>query len=615
MNVLVIHLLELKSLCSFFPVLKRIKEENPQSRIHLLVNEANASQALEMKAECPFLNEVSSLSLSFFPEELFLEVTKRSKEQNQKQEESENSFLFPEAIKSLRPLSEKHFFENLIFRNVLPDELSLDHFSVRSLDQFKEQMKGLMEREYDQIVNLTHNTIGGWISFFLKSRNKVGFHFNSRGLTSFGSTWMRHWSEKKVQNKSSVFHSGDLVYYASRNQEVEEEGERTFNLVEFPKTFLSEKEKEEKAKNPFLFIHPFSEKKDHWDLDQIRDSLKEIYKDFKEKIFFFLIHGLGEEPYELTLLKRKCLKEGLPVFIASQNLREIFSLMKKASLILTRGNTCFQHLASLTQTKLVELHLSEEDGKGEGAYRDNTLLIESRKDFFVSPRVLSGILHRIFECKEDLSSSDFILEGGFSLLKDQWEQEVDLSVTDRRHLNFWARRPLIPKEGKGTRQEDHKECVLKFLKQSFERLSLKILFEREHLESIGSYGTESLKLKALMQGWLFKLKIKEPFSLLSNLEEKALSRHNSLEKMIPTCLKALCFGEQEELLPVFEENKEGGDEENFDFLSSFSKSPFSLAYNLKDSNLFFLRRVQSKLEDLSQKNEIQLKLIRCLREH
>lgn len=646
-DILVIHLLDLKQVLLTLPALRRIKEESFQAKIHLLLNE-ELEKIKEFQKDFYFIDEISFMPVSFLSSSCLLRNSSLTTNL------SHHSFYRGET--EARPLEEKHLLENLLFRDTFPDELDLNISSIQDLDDFRRVLRKMMKKKYDQLINLTQNVFSGWMSFFLKSHYKIGLNFNSKGVVSFGSPWFRHWNENQVQHQRSVFHSCDLIYYGRKDQSLtlnskantSKKGisllENTNDLKNLNKksttsttkrsfeqshikslnTFKDEKnlflsqmdiqaEKEKKKEN-FILFHPFSKKEDSWDLENIKQNLKEIHQSFQKQISFLLIHGFGEPHPYLKRLEEKCLDNDIPVFALFEPIDHLFSIIERASFLIVRGNAFFKHLASLSQTQLVELHLDQEDKEEEEAYKKDTLLVQSHKDHFIFPKALSVILKSLFSPEKSFLYEPSLMPLLKNLAHD-FEKEVSLHLTEITNLEFCVRRPVKVRSVTDAKtQESHESSQsLKFIRESLERLSWKLLFEREHLKEIGSYGTESLKLRSLIQDLYTIESMKECSLLFSQMEDEIRNKNEAFQSLNPLWLEALCGGDESKVSHFLKEWSHVRDSSS-DFLSSFSSSPSSLAHKLRENNLFFLRKVQTAVDDVSEKNHIKLKLLRSVNE-
>ena len=691
MNILVINLLDLKDLLLINPVLKQLKEDHFHSKIHLLINEKNK----EVKNFLSFADEIISLPLSFFPKNFFL------KDFSSRNEFYRDSFQNKSLNlkEGLRPLYEKNFFEHLLFDSHFPNKNHLRE----DLHQFKLIMKELMERDYDMIVNLTHNTVSGWLSFFLKSPNKFGLHFNSKGMASFGSAWFRYFDDS-IQKEKSLFHPCDIFCSALSGKEKKSNFEiETTDLRNLEASKILEKITETYVKmsssNPhwipynnknsfqekinFILFQPLKDA----DLNkgevlyEIKEKINEIFKSLPFPTCFLFFDETNSKLHYLKSLEKESLKSGLPLFsLQMPSLDAMFSLLEKSSLSLTRGASIFQQMASFSNTNLVEFHFSKEEKISASSYKEGNLIIEASHYKAISSSLFSKIFKKglLSQFNQEFKNLDLNLnfeeltQNSIQNFNDENSSQRDVKIykSSKDTMGFWVKVPLFsgfknpklnlkfikPKIEMGGKRKDlnskkmqakmqeeiceekekivsDEEMGFQFIQDFFERLSWKLFFDKEHLKNLGSYGTESLKAKPLLNRF-FK-QYEEDAShicskILTTIERKTENFNDSIKNLIELWAKTLRTRGKNEWRTFL------GELEKLEELSSPSYSSLSpsspslsrssslpsvvssissssLQEKLNPPDLFFLRGLQNKIDDISNKNQIQLKLVRSVR--
>jgi ADP-heptose:LPS heptosyltransferase/glycosyltransferase involved in cell wall biosynthesis len=107
------------------------------------------------------------------------------------------------------------FLDRLIAIPVV-DIVPLDTKEIRSLESFEsshiEPIFSIIEfhEEYDLVINLTHNLIGGLICSFVKSRKKSGRVDDGRGRSAVLGRWARYFFAMTLDRRQNLFNIVDI---------------------------------------------------------------------------------------------------------------------------------------------------------------------------------------------------------------------------------------------------------------------------------------------------------------------------------------------------------------------------------------------------------------------
>ncbi len=155
-KILIIQLSRLGDLLHSLPLVKRLKDEYPQAHISM----ACAREFSLIAESCPFLDRLITIPVV--------------------------------------------------------DIVPLDTKEIRSLDSFEsshtERIFSIIElhEEYDLVINLTHNLIGGLICSFVQSRKKSGRVDDGRGRSDVFGRWARYFFAMTLDRRQNLFNIVDI---------------------------------------------------------------------------------------------------------------------------------------------------------------------------------------------------------------------------------------------------------------------------------------------------------------------------------------------------------------------------------------------------------------------
>jgi ADP-heptose:LPS heptosyltransferase/glycosyltransferase involved in cell wall biosynthesis len=155
-RILIIQLSRLGDLLHSFPLVKRLKEEYPDSHISL----ACVKEFSPIASYCPFLDHLITIPVA-----------------------------------DIVPLDTK---EILAIGNIYPSQLE----RIFSIPEFNE--------EYDFVINLTHNLIGALICGLVKSRKKSGRADDGTGKSVVFGAWAKYFFAMASDRRNNLFNRVDI---------------------------------------------------------------------------------------------------------------------------------------------------------------------------------------------------------------------------------------------------------------------------------------------------------------------------------------------------------------------------------------------------------------------
>ncbi len=234
----------------------------------------------------------------------------------------------------------------------------------RAYDELEKELKPLMSKKYDLIVNYSNTKISTNLASMFNGTEIIGTHYNNQKIINYGSKWIEYLDLKSTTKQGGYFHFNEIFANALSMQVPENVTlrETTAGVVEVKKYAQSTKKK--------YVLQLFSSDKK---------------KDFpREKLDLFLVELNKRLDGEFLLL---CLPESdeltipLPIKNAKWvpcSLEGAYSLIKSSTAVIS-VDTSIKHLASFTNAKIIELCFGSSRPQQTGAYKSSTLVIQARE--------------------------------------------------------------------------------------------------------------------------------------------------------------------------------------------------------------------------------------------
>lgn len=295
------------------------------------------------------------------------------------------------ALKSLRdryPDCEIHLLFNSQFKNIKPllpyvdkfigfDRTKLQkrlkHRNVAYYNAFetvKKLVHHLKAQDYDQIVNLTHNRMSGYIAGAIDCEQTVGLKI--RGKSTLGHDAFQFLNDHGLAQGQGLIHFSDLYLQGTGNVN----SQRRIVLQETENGF-SEIKKIVGHLDFQLAVQPLtSDLKKNWGLANFEKFIYYYHK-FNPDHKIALI-GAPSEKEELHTLYNNLKEMRVPVYLVICSLEGAFSLLRKTKVLVT-GDTSIKHLAAGTHTRVVELSVGSSHLHFTGVYKKNSFILQARE--------------------------------------------------------------------------------------------------------------------------------------------------------------------------------------------------------------------------------------------
>lgn len=293
----------------------------------------------------------------------------------------------------------------------------------------------LTANNYDQVLNLTHTRLSGWIVSLIPAQTKIGLTMDASGKGSFGNNWFRYLNQQTDDEGSETFHFTDFFRFGLSLDAA------PFGLQE---TSAGRAEAESfvalAGGRPIVAIQALtSDKKKDWSPAKWTAALNLFAQSYPEAVLI-----LVGAPNEREALEALAVKTTASVAILS--LEGAYSFLKRARMLIT-GDTSIKHLACAAGTPVVEICLGSSDAHRTGAYQSASVIVQSREA--CAPCVHSRACHRdSHACGDRIPPEAVALIAGevysgrsFQLrtIADEYRSEIEvLQVQASEQAGYWA---------------------------------------------------------------------------------------------------------------------------------------------------------------------------------
>lgn len=468
MKVLLLSLLRMGDILLLLPTLSGLKKRHPHIEIHLVINK----QFRKLVPLIPFVDQF-------------------------------------------------HFFD----REELQKDIGEYHRPLlSSVDRLDTFIKDLSVN-YDQIINVTHTRLSGYLMGLLSSREKVGLTLDVEGQASFGNPWFRYLNDYPQSSEVDSFHFVDVFFSGSGLSGQE----REFVLSE---TKVGKKEAAEVLQGAIdpVLVQVFSnESKKEWANEELVQSLQ-IFQSRNPQAPLFIL-GAPFEQEKLETLIDKCRENGVRVLSALCGIEAAYSLIVQARLLLT-CDTSIKHLANASDCKVIELSLGSSHFRQTGIYKPGNLILQSKEPCApcshttacpysapkcqnsFHPELVAGLMEKMY--KEQTFSRT---EGIKNLEKAMRESHCEVFLTANSSLGYWMAVPIIS------------GSLEALLSQWINKASVQFQLERHHWDPVSPYGSTTRALLKDLFLHYSNWKPKELTQVLDLLESRSLRTQESFDDL------------------------------------------------------------------------------------
>ena len=378
---------------------------------------------------------------------------------------------------------------------------------LTSFAWLKETLDEIDANKYDCIVNLTQTYFSAWIAGYLHAPQRAGLTMDVRGQAQFHSPWFQYLDEHAGTQVSDVFHNTDIFFYGSGLNGPE----RQWRLQE-TKAGRAEVAALRLPKGEKIVLQMLtSENKKNWSTEAWLQMMRELHQSRPNASFVLL--GAPNESSTLQAVHGQSQREGLPTVPAILSLAGALTLLKQAQLLIT-GDTSIKHLANATDIPVLELSLGSSDWRRTGAYKSNTYILQAKVACAPCPHSAPCSQAR-HECALQLKPSTVALTANYMLNAS----EVSLNALAKADtaVQILRGRPLT--NGFWMAHDITAPDPQRLVTAMVERCTWKFLLNREYLDPLARFGTETVQLKQEIDGLLDRTRTEGLLQHLDFLEQ------------------------------------------------------------------------------------------------
>lgn len=459
-------------------------------------------------------------------------------------------------------------------------------------------VSALSKQKFDSVINLTHTEFSGWVCGAIETKDRLGLHYDFNGKPQIFSPWFHYLNTQVAGGGKDVFHMTDIFFHAAGLT-----GEPNWHM---PDTEQGLKEASSFQGSPYIALQTLtSDLKKNWSVGSWVSAMVQM-QTVDSKLRFVML-GAPPERERLDGLCQMAHSRGVNVELAICSMEGALAIIRGAQLLVT-GDTSIKHLACATDTPVLEICLGSSDYRKTGVYKQDSVILQSRVGCAPCPhsRACNQSSHR---CGESLTPEVVALTAlhlrhrQFSEIRkiaQEFEAETTCLQTHISPMGFWLGLPLT-------------ELSENWLLQTvLEKSTWKFVLHREYLKPLAQFGSESLRIKLWLEklNGLFVPRLNQGLDFIESETSAADHEINALLKTVRRLTESgaedLNTGEGFESLKNFFEREHAPILPWLMQLNQIHSSPGVVP-------ITGLRKVQSHLDEVFQKVQVKLKLIRSLK--
>ena len=433
MRVLVVSILRIGDLLMTAPAIAEIRRRNPHAQVDLLINRGS-------RAAAHLIPDVSEV-LIFEREDL------------------QSGLCEPD----------RAFFE--------------------SYDRLQNFVEDLQSRSYDVVYNFTHNRLSAWLVGLIGARRVIGLCLEGTGGASFASPWFRQLNSQVDVDDRESFHHVDIFWRAVQGSQVHIEGQgsgipsglqETESGRRQAREFLKQQNLSSYSESPLIGVQiSTSDAKKEWGDDRFVQWITALSGEATSVMPVFLILGAPFEAERIERVVQRARQVGADVRAAIVDLETAYSLMDHMALVVT-GDTAIKHLASGSNTPVLELILGSADAYRTGAWKVGDVILRSREA--CAPCGHSEKCHRASHaCSESIPVNEVVRITRAIL--QYFDRELLVDTADRREVSS-----KVPLE---TQVQESSASVIEKPSQRYRQI-----LERETSAGVGSIKATTISGRA-----------------------------------------------------------------------------------------------------------------------
>ncbi len=277
---------------------------------------------------------------------------------------------------------------------------------------------------YEMLFNFTHNRLSGWLCGLIEAKTKIGLVLDGSGAVSFGSAWFRHLNGQVDFDDQQAFNHSDIFIGAVG-------GWAQAMEPYFFDDLLIETEEGRKEARDILgdstagcnvaFQLSTSDPKKEWGDLQFRALAEILLRRTPDATIYILGSPAERARIEEFCRSTECDPERVKPAIVG--IAGVLSLLESMQLLVT-GDTSIKHVASAGTAKVVEIILGSADAFRTGSWKADDILIASREP--CAPCGHSELCHRATHACALGVSAESVAQIVVPLLRSESSQRMQI---------------------------------------------------------------------------------------------------------------------------------------------------------------------------------------------
>ncbi len=275
------------------------------------------------------------------------------------------TFTHSAGMKTMLPAVQKWWTLN---REELQEGLGQgDIPTLTSFAVLQEQLDAINAAKYDLIINLTQSHFSAWVCGYLKSPERLGLTYDTKGVAHFYSPWFRYLNDHAEPGDQDVFHHTDIFLQACAlaQQPV------NWRMSTSPKAVF-DVDALDLNLDPTVVLQIYTS-------DAKKNLSEDAWISFAAEMKGHQILALGApaESARLDAFIQRAAGYGVKIKKAILSLEGALELLNRSELLVT-GDTSIKHLANAAHCKVLEISLGSSDYRRTGIYKSDSLILQGR---------------------------------------------------------------------------------------------------------------------------------------------------------------------------------------------------------------------------------------------
>jgi ADP-heptose:LPS heptosyltransferase len=267
--------------------------------------------------------------------------------------------------KVLQPLLQSnvnfHYISHSSLQSMSAD---VDVSLFRAFEELEKELRPILNKKYDLVINYSNTKISTYITSMVSSLEYVGSHYNTQKVVNYGSKWIEYLDVKCTEQQGGYFHFNEIFSNA-----LDLPIEKNLRLHE-TNTGIVEIKKYLNTNQKIYVLQLFtSETKKDFPQDKLNALLTRLNQELAGKFLLLCMSNSPQMQIPLPIENAQwvpCSMEGA------------YSLLQSAEALIT-VDTSIKHLASFTNTKIIELCFGSSRPQQTGAFKTNGLVVQAKE--------------------------------------------------------------------------------------------------------------------------------------------------------------------------------------------------------------------------------------------